>query len=63
MVSGLFTRSASISMVTLAGLAGWGLTELAIQASRLMRRRAAAPVLAAATIPAQAAGESQPLSS
>jgi hypothetical protein len=63
MVSGLFTRSASISMVTLAGLAGWGLTELAIQASRLMRRRVAAPVLAAATIPAQAAGESQPLGS
>jgi hypothetical protein len=62
MVSGLFTRSASISVVTLAGLAGWGLTELTVQASRLVRRRVASPVPAAATIPAQAAGESQPLS-
>jgi hypothetical protein len=50
-------------VVTLAGLAGWGLTELAFQASRLMRRRVASPVPAAATIPTQAAGESHPLSS
>jgi hypothetical protein len=63
MVSGLFTRSASIAVVTLAGLAGWGLTELAMQVSRSMRRQVAAPAPGAATIPAQAAGESQPLSS
>jgi hypothetical protein len=63
MVSGLFTRSASILVVTMAGLAGWGLAELAIQGSRLMRRRVTAPAPATATIPAQAAGESQPLSS
>jgi hypothetical protein len=63
MVGGLFTRSASILGVTLAGLAGWGVTELAIQSRRLMRRRVTATVSATGTIPAQAAGESQPLRS
>lgn len=61
MASGLFTRSASISTVTLVGLTGWVVTELAIQSSRLMRRRVATPVPTAAKIPAQATGESQPL--
>lgn len=63
MVSGLLTPSASISVVTLVGLAGWSLTELAIQVSRLMRRSAASPAPAVATIPAQATGETQRLKS
>jgi len=63
MVSGLFTRSASISVVTLVGLAAWGLTEFAVQTGRLIRGRAAPAVPAVASIPAQAAGESQRMSS